>query len=96
MEKEVDEFQEVDLANGSNSPCSSLDFAEFSAWSDVLLDSVGASIGSMGALIGSTGAPTGIVAVLKDASVAKGSLMSKPDVSPAIIDKVSLSAIVSG
>ena len=42
--------------------------------------------------------PTGEVAVVKDASVAEGSLMSKPDVSPAIIDKASSSvpAIDSG
>ena len=48
MEKEVDGFHEVDLATGSNSR-SSLDFAEFSASSDVLLDYVGALIGATGA-----------------------------------------------
>ena len=43
------------------------------------------------------GCPTGVVAVLKDASVAKDSLIPKPDVSSAIIDKASssVSAIVS-
>jgi len=44
------------------------------------------------------GAPTDEVAVLKDTSVTKDLLISKPDVSPAIIDKASssVSAIVSG
>ena len=71
---------------------------EVSISSGVLADSVGALIGATGALIGSTGAPTGEVAVLKDASVAEGSPMSKPDVSPATIDKASssVSAIHSG
>ena len=49
LDKEADGFQEVDLATGSNSPRSSLDFVEFSASSDVLLDSVGALVGTAGA-----------------------------------------------
>ena len=65
LEKEADGFQEVDLASGSNSLWSSLDFAEFSASSDVLLDSVGALVGATGAWIGSTGGLMGVVAVLK-------------------------------
>ena len=77
MEKEVDGFQEVDLATGSNNPWSSLEFTEVSTSSGVLAESVGALIGATGALIGSEGAPKGEVAVrLKDASFAKGSPMS--------------------
>ena len=40
------------------------------------------------------GCPNGRRGILKEASVAKGSLISKPDVSPAIIDKASSSVSV--